>query len=121
VATQTYPLSLGTILRASKSRSQSAAFRMTEPRRGMPYAQAIGTTAPQQWDVQFRFTWEDAVRFQLWFTQNLENGANDFTMALRTEAGLVTHLLQFLPDGLSDCRQEGEAFVYDARMVGSPV
>ena len=121
MTTPAYPLDLRTVVRASKSRSQPAAFRTSEPRRGMPYVQAIGTTAPQQWSVQFRFTQAEAVRFILWFTEILQGGELEFTMPLRTEAGAVSHLLQFLPDGLGDCSEDGESFTYEAQLVGAPV
>ena len=116
-----YPFALRTILRAAKSRSQPAAFRMQEPRRGMPFVQAIGTTPPQAWKVQFRFTQSEATRFMLWFVATLDYGELEFTMPLRTESGTVTHQLQFLPDGLMDCGEDDGLFVYEAQMVGGPV
>lgn len=114
---EAYPLDLRTIIRASKSRSQPAAFRMNEPRRGYGYAQATGTDTPVFWSVEFRFTRPEAVRFQLWFAVSLERGVNDFTLPLRTEFGLITHTCRFLPDGLLDVREEGEAFVYSATIM----
>ena len=55
-----YPLHIRTILRTQKSRTQPAAFRMAEPRRGYGYAQATGTDVPVFWDVAFRFTGDEA-------------------------------------------------------------
>jgi hypothetical protein len=118
--TPAYPLDLRTVLQSSKSRSQPAAFRMAEPRRGMPYVRAIGTIAPTQWNVQFHFTPAEAVRFQLWLAVTLQFGLLEFTMPIRTEAGLVSHLCQFLPDGLLDCKEEGESFIYEAQLIGVP-
>lgn len=117
--TQTYPLDLRTITRSSKSRVHPAAFRMASPRRGMPYAQAIGTVPPPQWDVQFRFTSEESARFMLWFTQVLNGGEFDFLIPLRDEFGVSIHQVQFLPEGLLNCREEGDSFIYDARLVAA--
>lgn len=112
-----YPADLRLPLRASKSRSQPASFRMAEPRRGYGYAQATGTDTPVFWDVQFRFTRPEAVRFQVWFIGALDRGVNDFAMPIRTEFGLITHTCRFLPDGLLDTREEGETFVYSATIM----
>lgn len=117
MATQTFPLDLRTIIRASKSRSQPASFRMAEPRRGYGYVQATGTDTPVFWDVEFRFTRQEAARFQLWFVVLLERGLNDFTMPIRTEFGLVTHTCRFLPDGLLDAREDGDTFSYSAQIM----
>lgn len=117
MTTQAYPLDLRTIIRASKSRSQPAAFRMTEPRRGYGYVQGSGTDTPVFWDVEFRFTRPEAIRFQIWFAVPLARGVNDFTLPIRTEFGLVTHTCRFLPDGLLDTSEEGESFVYRARIM----
>lgn len=121
MATQSYPLDLRTVIRASKNRSQPAAFTHALPRRGMPYARAVGTVAPEQWSVQFRFTRSEATVFKLWFETVLQRGELPFNMFLRTEAGSVEHELQFLPDGLGDCMEEGETFVYDAQFIGAPL
>lgn len=117
MATQAFPLSLRTILRTSKSRSQPAAFSMSQPRRGYAYVQATGTDTPVFWDVQFRFTPGEAVRFQLWFTQYLERGINDFTLPIRTEFGLVTHTCRFLPESLLDTGEDGGSFTYTATIM----
>lgn len=112
-----FPFALRTILRASKSRSQPAAFSMAEPRRGPAYVEASGTDTPVFWDVQFRFTKADAVRFQLWFVVQLARGVNEFTMPIRTEFGLVTHTCRFLPDSLLDVQEDGECFNYSAKIT----
>lgn len=112
-----YPFHLRTILSASKSRSQPAAFRMAEPRRGYGYAQAVGTDTPVFWDVQFRFTTSEAVAFQLWFTRTIRRGLDEFALPIRTEFGLVTHTCRFLPDGLMDAAEDGQAWTYQARIM----
>ena len=117
MATQPFPLSLRTIIRASKSRSQPAAFSMSEPRRGAGYVQAVGTDTPVFWNVEFRFTRQEAVRFKLWFEVPLERGLNDFTMPIRTEFGEQTYTCRFLPDNLLDLREEGESFAYSATIM----
>lgn len=112
-----YPLALNTILRASKSRSQPAAFSMREPRRGYGYAQATGTDVPVFWDVEFRFSRAEAVRFQLWFVGVIGRGVDEFTLPIRTEFGTLTHTCRFLPDSLLPCREEGETFGYTATIM----
>lgn len=112
-----YPFNLRTVIRTSKSRSQPAAFRMSEPRRGYAYVQATGTDTPVFWDVEFRFTRAEAVRFQLFFVVLLERGINDFTMPIRTEFGEQEYTCRFLPDGLGDCREDGETFAYSATIM----
>jgi hypothetical protein len=112
-----YPLDLRTILSASKSRSQPAAFKMAEPRRGYGYVQATGTDTPVFWDVQFRFTKVESARFQLWFVYTLLRGLRECTLPIRTEFGLITHTCRFLPDGLGNCTEEGGSFLYTARIM----
>lgn len=112
-----FPLSLRTIIRSAKSRTQPAAFRMAEPRRGYGYAQASGTDTPVFWDVEFRFTRQEAFIFQLWFVGQLERGVNEFTLPIRTEFGTQTHTCRFLPDGLMDAREDGETFGYRATIM----
>lgn len=112
-----YPLNLRTVLQSSKSRSQPAAFRLSEPRRGYAYAQAIGTDTPVFWDVEFRFTPAEAIRFQLWFTQVIGRGLLEFILPIRTEFGLIDHTCRFLPDGLGDCREDGQSFSYSAKLM----
>lgn len=103
--------------RASKSRSQPAAFTVAEPRRGYGYRQAVGTDTPVIWDCIFRFSGQDAVRFQLWFTVQLQRGLLEFTMAIRTEFGLLDHVCQFLPEGLLDATEEGGVWTFKASVM----
>ncbi len=112
-----YPLHLRTILRAGKSRSQPAAFSMSEPRRGYAYVRATGTDTPVFWDVVFRFTTADALIFQLWFTQILQRGVLEFTMPIRTEFGVLVHVCRFLPDGLLPAEEEGDLWTYKATIM----
>lgn len=103
--------------RASKSRSQPAAFTVAEPRRGYGYRQAVGTDTPVIWDCVFRFGPADAVRFQLWFVVNLQRGLLEFTMPIRTEFGLLDHVCQFLPESLLDTTEEGGVVSYKAQVM----
>lgn len=112
-----FPMDLRTIIRASKSRSQPAAFSMSQPRRGYAYAQATGTDTPVFWDVQFRFNRQDAARFQLWFVLQLERGLQEFTLPIRTEFGTVTHTCRFLPESLLDTQEDAETFTYSATIM----
>lgn len=112
-----FPLSLRTIIRSGKSRSQPAAFSLAEPRRGYAYAQAIGTDTPVFWDVTFKFTQSEAALFQLWFTQTIQRGLLEFTLPIKTEFGLITHTCRFLPDGLLPVQEDGEVWVYSAKIM----
>lgn len=112
-----FPLSLRTIIRQGKSRSQPAAFSMSEPRRGYAYVQAIGTDTPVFWDVTFKFTQPEAALFQLWFTQTIQRGLLEFTLPIKTEFGLITHTCRFLPDGLLPVQEDGEVWVYSAKIM----
>ena len=115
--TPAYPLDLRTVLQASKSRTQPASFRVSEPRRGFAYVQATGTDAPVFWDVEFKFTRPEAIRFQLWFKTVISSGLLEFTLPIRTEFGLIEHTCRFLPDGLLDCREDGQSFSYSAKIM----
>ena len=112
-----YPFHLRTIQQASKSRSQPASFRVSEPRRGYGYAQEIGTDTPVFWDVQFRFTSSEATAFQLWFLYNIKRGVDEFLMPIKTEFGLVAHTCRFLPDSLLDTNEDGQTWVYTAQIM----
>lgn len=112
-----YPISLRTVLRASKSRSQPAAFRMSEPRRGYAYVQASGTDTPVFWDVAFRFTYAEAIAFKLWFEVTIRRGVDEWTMPIRTEFGTITHICRFLPDSLLDTSEDGETVSYKAKIM----
>lgn len=112
-----FPMHLRTILKASKSRSQPAAFSMADPRRGFGYVQATGTDTPVFWDVMFRFTQAEAVVFQLFFTQIIRRGIDEFTMPIRTEFGLLTHTCRFLPDSLLTTTEVGGTWCYKATIM----
>lgn len=112
-----YPLALRTIIRASKSRSQPAAFSVSEPRRGFAYFQDIGTDVPVFWEVAFRFTQEEAQTFRNWFVYNLQRGVLWFDLPIKTEFGLVTHECHFMPDGLLPTRETGEVWEYSATIM----
>ena len=112
-----YPLSLRTILRASKSRTQPARFRWAQPRRGMGYIEVGGPVVPVFWDVSFRFCTCDAAEFQRWFTQQIGRGEDEFTLDIRTEFGLITHTCQFLPDSLMQTSENGEVWEYSATIM----
>lgn len=112
-----YPLSIRTLLRAGKSRSQPAAFRMSEPRRGYAYAQATGTDVPVLWDVAFLFNRGEAQQFRLWFDVLLNRGVDEFTMPIRTEFGDIEHTCRFLPESLLPAREEGPLWGYTATIM----
>ena len=112
-----YPLHLRTIQRASKSRSQPASFRLAEPTRGYGYAQASGTDNPVAWDISFRFLADEAIVFWLWFTQVIEGGAVAFTMPIRTEDGTITHTCKLDPDTPMESTEDGQTWVYRARIL----
>lgn len=112
-----YPSTLPLLLRAQKSRSQVAPFTISEPRRGAGYVQRTGTDTPVFWTGQFRFSEDQAIAFQLWFTQTVDRGALPFTMRIRTEFGLLEHVCQFLPDGLGDATEDGGVYTYSAQIM----
>jgi hypothetical protein len=112
-----YPIQLRSILRASKSRTQPAAFSLSEPRRGFAYAKPTGTDTPVFWDVAFRFTADEAVVFQLWFRNTIKRGAEPFTMPIRTEFGVLDHVCLFLPDGLLPASEAGDTWGYTATIM----
>lgn len=117
MTTAAYPTGLPLPL-ASKTRSQPAAFAMAEPRRGYGYAQETGTDTPVFWNVQFRFSAPDAVRFMLWFRSVINRGIDEFTLPIRTEFGLVTHVARFLPDSLLDATHDGgQVISYSATIM----
>lgn len=115
--TASYPLDLRTVIRSSKSRSQPAAFRMAQPRRGYGYAEATGTDTPVFWDVMFRFTQTEAQAFRVWFIYTIQRGVLEFEMPIRTEFGLITYTARFLPESLLPLRENGEVFEYTATIM----
>lgn len=112
-----YPLGLRTIVRASKVRDQPASFRMTEPRRGYGYVEKIGTDTPIFWSVVFRFSQAEAASFRRWFVYSISRGADEFTMPIKTEFGLLTYTVRFLPESLLTLRETGEVFEYQATIM----
>ena len=114
-----YPFTIDTIQRASKSRSQAAAFSFAQPRRGAAYAQATGTDVPVFWDVIFRFSADDAIVFQLFFVEQLQKGLLWFTMPIRTEFGIITHTCHFVAsdDLMSATEEGGGIFSYKAQIM----
>lgn len=111
--TASYPLGLSTVL-ASKSRSQPAAFALSEPRRGAAYVKETGTDVPVFWDVAFIFNQADAIRFQLWFKNTIRRGVDPFLLILKTEFGHIEHECRFLPDSLLPAEQKGPLWSYKA-------
>ncbi len=109
-----YPAALPPPLTASRSRSQPAAFGMSNPRRGPGYVEPIGTDVPVLWDMTWRLREEDAAFFQLWFAVGLERGTLEFTLPIRTEFGVADYTCQFLPDSLLTAREEGALWTYTA-------
>lgn len=90
-----------------KTREQPPAFSMAEPRRGFGYVEPTGTDTPVFWQLTWRMTGAQAKVFWQWFTFTIKRGALPFTMQVRTEFGLITQELQFLPDGLLPAKQLG--------------
>lgn len=112
-----YPSHIRTILKAGKSRTQPAAFSLTQPKRGFAYAQAIGTDVPVFWDVSFLFSQEESQVFWLWVQHTLNRGQDEFTLPLRTEFGVVEHVCRFLPDTLLPVQEVGPLFGYKATIM----
>lgn len=115
--TTAYPLSLRTVLRQSKRRTQAAAFSVSDVRQGYAYLEASGTDLPAFWDIELRFTRDEAALFQAWFRDLLDLGVQTFTMPIDTEFGLVTHEVQFQPGGLLDASEDGETVRYSATIA----
>lgn len=112
-----YPLHIRTLLRTGKSRTQPAKFSVAEPRRGYAYVKPIGTDVPVFWDVEFRFTQDEAIAFKLWFDMSINGGVDEFTLPIRTEFGTITHTCRFLPDGLLPVSEAGQTWGYKATIM----
>jgi hypothetical protein len=112
-----YPTDLRLPLRASKSRSQPAAFNYDRPRRGTGYARPIGSNVPVFWTLTWRLTEAEAVTFLRWFTHDLDRGGLEFALPVRTEFGLSDYTCLFLPDDLMTAREEGALWVYTATVM----
>lgn len=111
-----YPSSLPTVL-ASKRISKVAPFRMSNPRRGLPYAEASGADTPTFFDVEWLLLPDDAVTLRDWVENDLEGGLLEFTMPLRTEDGVRLVTGRFLPDQLLDRQRVGTLWRYQASIV----
>ena len=112
-----YPTNLRLPLRASKSRSQPAAFNYDRPRRGTGYARPIGSNVPVFWTLTWRLTEAEAVTFLRWFTHDLDRGRLEFALPVRTEFGLSDYTCLFLPDDLMTAREEGALWTYTATVM----
>lgn len=112
-----YPASLPLALSASKSRSQAASFTATDPGAGKLYVQPSGQDTPVVWSMQFRFTPAEAAQFVAWCVTDAQRGLLPFTLPIKTEFGLIEHTCRFLPDGLLDCSEEGQSWLYSAKVV----
>lgn len=115
--TVSFPSSIRPAIRASKSRSQPAAFRMSSPRRGIGYSHKIGSSTPVFWEITLRLTKSEARSLQLWFVQDIKRGVDEFLMPIRTEFGLITHVCRFLDEGLLDASEDGQTWVYTAQIM----
>lgn len=114
----TYPSMLPGVLR-SKRRRQAPPWAMLGARRGPGYLVNGGTVPPVFFEVEWVFTAEQAVLFRLWFETVVARGALPFTLALRTEFGLVDHQVQMLPDSLLPAAEEGGAWRYSATLMAA--
>ena len=109
----TIPLAL-----IDKTRTQPAAFRMSDPRRGYGYVEPSGTDTPAFWALTWRMSGAQAQLFWQWFFYDTQRGVLPFTLPVRTEFGLVTHEMQFLPDGLMPAKQIGsDVWEYSATVM----
>ena len=115
--TVAWPSSIRPMLRASKSRSQPAMISMARPRRGLGYAQRVGSEVPVFWDMELSLTADEALTLRNWFLNDIGAGVDEFTMPIRTEFGMITHTCRFLPDGLLDATEDGQLWVYKARIM----
>ncbi len=115
--TTAYPLALRTVLRQSKRRTQAAAFSVSDVREGYAYLEAGGTDLPVVWDIELRFTRDEAALFQVWFRELLDLGVKPFTLPIATEFGTITHEVQFLPGSLLEASEDGETVRYSASIA----
>lgn len=117
MAIESYPLGLRTILRAGKSRQMVPTYRLSNPRSGPGYVQALSEDAPAIWDVTFRFQRNDRLIFIDWFKRKINGGKSPFLMNVETEYGLVEYEMKFLPDGLLPVSEDGnKTYTYRASM-----
>lgn len=112
-----YPSTIPGFLRAGKARSQPAAFRLNQPRRGFGYAEATGTDTPVFWNVTFRFTTAQARIFRQWFNTTLQRGVLEFDTPIKTEFGFQTYTCRFMPESLLDTSEDGDVWTYSATLM----
>lgn len=117
--TTDWPTGLPTFLRQSKRRRQEAAFKVSDWRMGYAHAEASGTDNPTIWDVEMRYTADQAALFMVWFRDVLDMGVLPFTVPIATEFGVVSHTVKFLPGSLLDCTEAGATFTYRAQIATS--
>lgn len=115
--TTDYPAALPGALRATKRRTQEAAFIVAQPEAGYSEAEQSGRDRPVQWSMDFAFTPSQAQLFMVWFVSTLSRGRAAFRMQIRTEFGLPWHACRFSPDGLLSARQDGEVWLYSAAIA----
>lgn len=114
----TYPSMLPGVLR-SKRRRQAPPWAMLGARRGPGYLVNGGTVPPVFWDVEWVFDEQHAALFRLWFEVMIDRGARPFSINLRTEFGLIAHVVQMLPDSLVPASEEGGAWRYSATLMAT--
>lgn len=112
-----FPSSIRPAIRASKTRRQAAAFSASSKNAGRLYVQATGPDTPVIWDIEFRLTGVEAAALQQWFIFEINRGIDEFMMPIRTEFGLIMHKCRFLPEGLMDATEDGQSWVYRARIM----
>lgn len=117
MAIESYPLGLRTILRMGKSRQMTPTYRISEPRSGPGYVQALSEDAPVFWDVTFRFQRNDRLIFIDWFRRKINRGKSPFLLTIGTEYGPVEHQFQLVPDSLLSVSEDGgNTYTYQATM-----
>lgn len=115
MAIEKYPLGLRTILRSGKSRQMTPTYRLSEPRSGPAYVQALSEDAPVFWDVTFRFQRNERMIFIDWFRRKINRGRSPFMLTIGTEYGPVEHQMQFMPDSLLPVSEDGgQTYTYTA-------
>jgi hypothetical protein len=115
--TVAFPTGLRGLIRTAKVRARPASFVMPSPREGYGHPEASGRDVPVTWEAKFVFNQADAQTFVLWFRNDINNGADEFTMPIKTEFGSVTQTVRFAPDGVLDARQLGELWEYSAHLI----
>jgi hypothetical protein len=115
--TVSYPSNISKPIKATKTRTQGAVFRVSDPRLGYAYAQVAGMDVPVAWDVSWVFTASEALAFMTWFNDDLQRGLLEFSLPLRTEFGDVEHICRLSPDSLLPASQDGQAWTYSARIM----